>query len=269
MLRMKLAACGVVVLMALLSQTGAYALEYRMKPGLALYQWKEAFDQRTPKESGPIITFDVSVSGFPSTVNPDLSLRSDFQIFLGRVAYDTFAQSLTTPSALTTLNTHTVYLGFSYEGSAGLRLTSGPRVVEPFIGYGLRWWLRHIESASGVSGYQEFYTTIYNRVGVRWQHGVGERHAIFSTVSVDPMLWAREQIDWSSISGETLTLRNGIRPGWTVEFGVRGPTMDGTVYWRATRLGESNAVSCSGGTARCLQPESQQDVIGVNVGFVF
>lgn len=269
MLRIKLAGCGVVVLMSLLFRVEAYALEYRISPGLALYQWREEFDQGTPKESGPLATFGVSVSGFPSTQNPEISLRNDFQIFFGRVAYDTFAQSLTTPSALMPLRTHTLYLGLSYEGSVGLRSTSGPKVIEPFVGLGLRWWERYIESANGVSGYEELYTTIYGRAGIRLQHNVSAGHATYGMVSVDPMLWAREQIDWVRISGDTLTVKNGLRPGWTVEFGVRGATMDGTVYWRATRLGESNAVSCSGGTARCLQPESQQDIIGLNVAFPF
>ncbi|MBI3608985.1 MAG: hypothetical protein HY207_13575 [Nitrospirae bacterium] len=271
MLRINLAVCGVVVpmLMSLLSQAGAYAFEYRMQPGLALYQWKEAFDQGTPKESGPLATFGVSVSGFPSTLNPDVSLRNDFQLFLGRMSYDTFAQSLSTSSVLIPLSTHTVYLGFNYEGTVGFRSAHGPAVIEPFIGLGLRWWDRYIESANGVSGYEELYATMYSRAGIRLQHNVSEGHATYSMVSVDPMLWAREQIDWVRISGDTLTVKNGLRPGWTVEFGVRGPTVDGTVYWRATRFGESNKVACLGGTARCFQPTSTQDIIGLNVAFVF
>ena len=196
-------------------------------------------------------------------------LKTIFFLSLIFSARFTFAQSLSTSPVLTPLSTHTVYLGFNYEGSVGLRSAPGPALIEPFIGLGLRWWERYIESANSVSGYQETYSTLYNRVGIRWQLASDERHAFHSTVSIDPMLWAREQIDWSRLSGETLTVKNGLRPGWTVEFGARGPTMDGTVYWRVTRFGESNKVPCLGGGARCFQPASKQDIIGLNVAFVF
>jgi hypothetical protein len=141
--------------------------------------------------------------------------------------------------------------------------------IEPFLGLGTRWWVRVIESTGSVSGYPETYNTIYGRVGVRGQYGFAGGTALRGLASIDPMLWAQERIDFSDISGERLTVKNGTRPGWTVEVGLRGPTLDGTIYWRATRFGESNGVSCFGGTAVCFQPESKQDIIGLTMGFVF
>ena len=247
----------------------ARGIDYRLEVGLPTYQWKEHFSGETPRESGPLLTLGGYVSGFPWESTPRVTLRGDVEMFLTRVPFSTFAQSLSGPGTVTPLDTHSDYLGFRYEGSLGRRFGSEAAGLEPFLGLGARWWLRYIETKDAVTGYSELYHTLYGRVGVRARRPFGARFLLHGAVSIDPLLWAQERIDWTDISGERLTVRNGKRPGWTIELGVGDGSLDGTVFWRATRFGESDHVSCLGGTSRCFQPESDQDIIGMKLGLAF
>jgi hypothetical protein len=258
-----------IVVIGWFSPGEARAIDYRLEVGMPTYQWKEHFSAGTPRESGPLLTLGGYVSGFPWESAPAATLRGDFEMFLTRVPYSTFTQSLSGPTAVTPVDTHSDYLGFRYEGSLGRRFGSEVTGVEPFLGLGVRWWLRYIETTDAATGYPELYHTLYGRVGVRANRAFGERFLLHGAASIDPLLWAQERIDWTDISGEKLTVRNGKRAGWTIELGVGDGSLDGTVYWRATRLGKSNAVSCLGGTSLCSQPESDQDIIGMKLGFVF
>ena len=243
----------------------ARAIEYQAKVGAAMYSWQEQIGGLTPKELGPALTLGGYIKGFPSSANPGLSLRSDAEMFLAHVNYDTYESFTNAPVTL-----HTNYLGLTYEASAGWRSSDSPNAIEPFIGYGLRWWLRSIQSSDTVSGYPEQYTIIYNRIGLRGGREIRGHTVLHGSVSLDPMLFAREQVDFTSFpSGDTFTVKNGLRPGWTVELGMRGETVDGTISWRATRFGPSNTVSCLQGTAQCHQPESRQDMIGLTLGIFF
>jgi hypothetical protein len=245
----------------------AWAAEYRLDGSVARYQWVEEATPRDVKESGPVLQLGGYVTGFPSEADPTLTLRGDVHLLVGRVNFDTAV--LTSPG--TPVATHTVYVGTSQEGSLGKRISGERGFVEPFIGLAHRWWLRHIESTGTVAGYPEWYRTLYARLGVRWNANLSTHAGVFGVLSVDPMLFAREQIDWTNtIYNQTLRVRNGKRPGWTVEAGLRQGTVDVSVYWQATRFGESNVVSCNVPPSfLCAQPQSDQDIIGLKVGAQF
>ncbi len=258
-----------IVVIGWFSPDEARAIDYRIEVGLPTYQWKEQFSGGTPRESGPMLTLGGYVSAFPWESAPRVTIRGDVEMFLARVPYSTFAQSLSSPGVVTPVDTHSDYLGFRYEGSLGRLFFSEAGWLEPFLGLGARWWLRYIETDDSSKGYSETYHTLYGRVGVRSGRPVGPRFRLHGAVSFDPMLWAQERIDWSDISGEKLTVQNGKRPGWTIELGIGDGWLDGTMYWRATRFGESNRVPCLGGASRCFQPESDQDIIGMKLGLKF
>ena len=57
--------------------------------------------------------------------------------------------------------------------------------------------------------------------------------------------------------------------GLKFEGGAGWTHLEATVYWQATRFGKSNEVVSSGCPTGCLQPKSDQDVVGIKVGFVF
>lgn len=245
----------------------AWAVEYRLDGSVAAYRWVEHTGSLDVKESGPVLQLGGYVSGFPSEADPTLTLRGDVHLLVGRVNFDTAL--LTSPG--TPVATHTVYVGTTQEGSLGKRIGGERGFVEPFVGLAYRWWLRQIESTDTVTGYPEWYRTLYARLGVRWNANLSAHVGVFGVLSVDPMLFAQEQVDWTNtIYNQTLTVRNGKRPGWTVEAGLRQGTVDLSAYWQATRFGESNSVACNVPPAfRCGQPQSDQDIIGLKVGAQF
>jgi hypothetical protein len=260
----------------------AWAVEYRLDGSVAAYRWVEDFGSRSVKEFGPVLQLGGYVSGSPSTSFLPLTLRGDVRMLVGQVGYDTFEQDLIT-GALRPTKIDTSYLGFTQEGAIGLREGIESGYLEPFLGLGYRWWWRNIGSSAG---YTELYRLIYGRIGVRTEHGLGGALKFHTTFSLDPLLRAREQIDLTGsafndpnfggvlVEGQRVTVKNGTRPGWTVEMGIRQDTIDVTGYWQAVRLAESNIVMCydsavPAARVLCSQPESHQDIFGLRVGVAF
>lgn len=243
----------------------SHGADYRVEASLAAYQWVEATEPIAVEESGLMVTVGGWVSGSPTVQQPAIRLRGEVEFFTGWVGFDT--AFLTAPDV--GVSTHTLYFGSRQEGSMGWRFGSSHSSIEPFVGIGLRSWLRSIQSNSTVQGYPEFYRTVYTRLGLRGAH-VLHGKGVYGVASVDPLIWARETIDLTeTIYNETLKVRNGKQVGWTLEVGLQFLTLDLGLYWRATRLGESNIVSCNVSASGCLQPRSDQDLIGLKVGWVF
>ncbi len=263
-------------------EISTWAVEYRLEGSIAQYRWVEDFAPEDIEERGPVVQLGGYVSGFPSAVNPALTLRGDVRMLLGRVTFETFDQDLNT-GALTPVTTHTSYLGFTQEGSMGLRgATERGGHLEPFIGLGYRWWWRDI---GGATGYVEYYRLIYGRIGLRTEHKLDDNSKFRMTLSIDPLLWARERIDLSRFSyidsnsglplqGREVSVRNGLRPGWTIEMGLGRGNVDLTGYWHALRLAQSNDVVCFTSInpsvrGLCHQPPSFQDIFGLRLGVAF
>jgi hypothetical protein len=263
-------------------------MEYRLEGSAAHYRWVEDFQPDDIEERGPVFQLGGYVTGFPSTANPALTLRGDVRMFFGRVTFETFNLDLGTGST-TPVTTRTSYLGFTQEGSVGLRgSTRNSGYVEPFVGLGHRWWLRDI---GGDTGYPEYYRQIYGRVGLRTENTLGASGGgagpvkLRVTLSIDPQLWARERIDLSEfafmdsgsgllLQGRELTVKNGLRPGWTTEIGLRRGQVDITGYWQAVRFAKSDEVVCFTSSSpsvqvRCHQPRSSQDIFGLRLGIAF
>jgi hypothetical protein len=241
------------------------AIEYGLDVGEAYYNWKEYTRCGTVEESGSMWTLGGYVAGAPFANVQPLRLRSDVEVFSGRVFYDTYYG--TVPAC----NPDTVdsnYLGFRGEGSAGWHMTFSQMQVEPFVSLAYRGWRRSV-GTDIAQGYPEWYRTLYGRIGVRADYILPWGMTFHSTFSFDPMLWVEEEIDWMTISGETLVVKNGRRVGWTIESGLQWRSLKATAYWQATRLGKSNEVSCQGGASICFQPKSIQDIIGFKLGYLF
>jgi hypothetical protein len=205
------------------------------------------------------------VSGSPAATVPPLILRGDVRAMIGRVNFDTALIS----SPGTAVSTRTSYLGFIQEGSVGWRVTGPGGRAEPFLGVAYRWWLRNIESTANVQGYPEWYYTVVGRVGLRWDQTATTRWNVYGVFSADPLLWAREVIDLTDATGEALYVENGLNTGWTVELGLRQRHAIVGLFWQAVRFGESNVVPCSLSVTGCLQPKSDQDIIGLKAGVTY
>jgi hypothetical protein len=120
-----------------------------------------------------------------------------------------------------------------------------------------------------VQGYPEWYYTIVGRLGLRLDQTEAVGWRWYGVVSADPMLWATEVIDLTDATGEALYVENGLNIGWTLELGVRQGKADVGLFWQAVRFGESNVVACSLSSSGCVQPKSDQDILGVKFGVSF
>jgi hypothetical protein len=262
--------CGLTIGLALTAQP-AQAVEAQLDATLAAYRWIEHPPQvdPPPEETGPMLLLGGFIAGSPVAARPQLTLRGEARLMLGRVQYDTAL--ISSPS--TRVSTHTGYAGLTQEGSVGWRM-SGPRWrVEPFLGVAYRWWLRNIESTGNVSGYPEWYHTIVGRVGLRLEQtppgprpksAVAEPIRVYGALSADPLLWSQEVVDLTDVGSTSVVLSNGLRVGWTLEAGLRQAGASVGVFWQAVRFGESNVVPPG-----VLQPESSQDILGLKVAASF
>lgn len=257
-----------------------WAVEYRLEGDVAAYRWVEDLGSIEVKESGPVFQFGGYVSAAPSKSAAAMTLRGDLRVLVGQVDYEGFNQDLST-GALTPATTDTTYLGITPEVSVGLRQGVESGYLEPFVGLGYRWWWRDI---GGNTGYPEYYNLIYSRLGLRMEHEIAGNLKFHSTFSVDPVLWARETIDLTEsafldsggalVQGQRFTVKNGLRPGWTIEVGLQQARVNLTGYWQAVRIDESNSVRCydsvnPASRRSCFQPKSQQDIFGLRVGLSF
>lgn len=264
-MRVFLAVSSLVLVVLAWSVQPARALEYRLDAMLAAYRWVEDVAPIYPEELGPMVILGGFLSGSPSARAPELTLRGDVRVMLGWVGYNTALIS----DPATGVSTDTLYAGMVHEGSVGWRKMHGSWRVEPFAGIAYRWWLRDIQSSGSVQGYPEWYHTIVGRLGLRLDQIEGAGWRLYGVVSADPMLWATEVIDLTEATGEALYVENGKNVGWTLELGVRQARGDIGLFWQAVRLGESNVVACSFPGGGCLQPKSDQDILGVKFGVTF
>lgn len=259
-----------------------WAVEYRLEGSIAAYRWVEDVEPLSAEESGPVLQLGGYVGNAPGPADAPVTVRGDVRLLLGHVGFDTYNVDLSSGST-TPIHTNSTYLGLTQEGSIGYRHRGGETTgsVEPFMGLGYRWWWREI---GGGSGYGEYYRLLYGRLGVRTDHPFSPTASFRMTLSIDPVLWAREKVDLSDFAyprsgttfqGQRVTLKNGRRSGWTLELTLRQGNLDLTGFWQAVRLGESNHVGCFESASplvaddECWQPESTQDLFGVRVGVSF
>jgi hypothetical protein len=256
-----------------------FALEISVAPGFMYYTWVEHLPGGDVKESGYLPTLSGSITGVPLKRDiPELRLNFDANSFYGKVDYDTRTQSGTPVS------TDSSYWGFTLDGRAGWRMRAlDQSYVEPFIGLAYDLWVRDIENTTfptsmppfigTAQGYTELYQVLHGRIGiqssvslkVKSMFGIKTRKAVDSIIqfsfSLDPTLWAREQIDYPGVG--RVVLQNGRRLGWTIEGGILWWHLEAKSYWWATRFDTSNQVS------GLSQPKSDQDMVGFKIGYQF
>lgn len=247
-----------------------WAVETGVDATLAFYRWEEytppggGIDPIDPLETGPMVLIGGWLRGAPSKTHAPLRLRGDIRLLAGDVNYDTALLAAPTVPR----STRSTYFGSIQEASIGWRVQRAGGVFEPFAGLAYRWWLRSIESNSTVTGYDEWYQLLVLKIGARGELLMSDRNALYVEFSGDPVLWAKESIDGLAPS-EVLQVENGKRLGWTVETGFRTRSFNVGLYWQAVRLGESS-VDCISGTTSCfVQPQSDQDIVGLRFGGSF
>lgn len=224
------------------------------------FTWKE-YDSGSQllKESGPIYGLGVSAK---SDIAKSLTLKAKGELFGGSIDYDGQTQ------AGTPVKTDTDYFGFKGEVDGGWKIIEKEESsFEPFVGLGVRRWTRDIQSTGSVIGYEETWTSIYARLGIRGDHTYPNKLKVFAEAAVKLPIDNENEIDWSSFGVGDVTVEPGNKASFFAEAGLKWKKFKSSIFYEGMRFSKSDIVTVSG--ISIYQPESEADIFGANVGMSF
>lgn len=262
--------CATMLLLIVLFVVPAYAFEaaHDLYGQVQSFTWKE-FDggERLLKESGPL--YAIGYRGDYQFVNM-LTLSPRAEVFGGEVDYD--GQACNPLSGVCfPVDTDTNYLGYKTEVDIGLRFMVHESVFfEPFGGLGYRWWRRDIENTSDALGTTEIWRIFYWRLGLRGDYEVKDvRTFVEATIKLPIVNRERvEDIGCFLGSCRDVDLEPGKRNAYYTEVGMRYGSFKAVLFYEGLRFSES-AVEGIGGGFGVLQPASEADIYGINMGWSF
>jgi hypothetical protein len=266
---------GIFAILCLLAAFPAAAAEsgslkeLYIYPSFQYFTWEEFHSgRRLLKETGPLFGAGAAFLFEGPKLdgcNP-LTFKGKAELFGSVVDYDGETQ----PPNTLPVKTDITYFGTKGEFDLGWRYTVGFLFLEPFGGAGIRWWLRDIHDSTAtdtsgntvpVSGYQENWFSAYARVGLRGGYAVAKDFRIFAEAGAKYPFYTQNSVDFLGVGQVT------VKPGgeWSAfaEVGARYKWFRPSVFYEGFRYSDSPAVS------GLFQPQSESDIIGVNLGFAF
>lgn len=241
--------------------------------GVEYYTWEE-FDgsgSRLLSESGPRGTLSLSI-GNANRRTPGFVYRIDGRGYYGDISYD----GKTQPAPSVKVQSDTRYIGGQAEFTGGYRFVDvlPATSLDVLASGGLSKWQRKIfdtQTAGGtpVSGSTENYRVFYVKAGVGLFHVLG-RWSHYLQLGVKEPVDIREDAHFSGSSVVVNPRRHiSFYLSWEIDrlnarqqrtFGV-------TIYYDSLRLDQSPSVRV--GSDVVYQPESHQNMLGVQVGYYF
>jgi hypothetical protein len=235
--------------------------------GVESFRWREFGDdkQQLLEEKGPRLrvgaAWDFTGQGASQAI-----YRLEGAVYLGQVSYDGQACLISNPSQCVPLQTDTNYLGLNLEALGGVRLGSRVRGLEFFGAAGLDQWLRDLTSGIDASGTpvgsaQEHYFILNTKAGAGFFHQPGN--------------WSyqlRGGMKYPFFTYETTSDNVSVQPrgrgSWfataRMDFGLSSRTPMGfMLYYDSYRFQPSDTTPLSGTNLVVWQPESKQDVFGM------
>lgn len=227
------------------------------------------------RETGPL--FGVGFS-YQAVFSNHLIFTPTIELFGGKVDYDGQACNPTTDTCIAA-TTDVRYFGIKLEGDLGMRFGEPANFsVEPFVGFGLRSWLRDIADGtaadgSPTAGYSEDWFVLTGRLGARAAMGVGEKSQVFVQGGVKLPIYNSTTAYVSDLgySNDT-TVEPGKKISFFAETGVRADRFKASLFYESLRFKKSNfdhSTFLNGSTFIFWQPESSMDLFGVKLGMVF
>ena len=249
--------------------------EWYLYPSLQYFSWSEYFGGRQLlQEEGPLFGLGGG-AGF-DLYRKSLMLRARGEMFGGDVHYRGQTQVNPNP-ALSQLpvKTSVIYFGTKLETDIGWRMRPADFSVEPFAGLGYRWWLRSLEDTTAVDGsgnqvqvggYTEYWQTLYSRIGLRGSYDPAGDLSFFAEAGGKYPFLNRNSTEFPGAG--TVTLKP--EPRWSAfsEIGVSSGRLRAALFYEGFRFGQSPVVPVGGGIG-LLQPKTDSDIFGVNVGWTF
>ncbi|MFH1076843.1 MAG: hypothetical protein V1753_08425 [Pseudomonadota bacterium] len=220
------------------------------------FNWKELDDDGVEllEESGQIL--GVGADAWLD-ITEQFIIKLNVGLFGGDIDYDGQTQGGTP------VKSNTEYVGMKMECDAGVRWTSAPLeqgFLMPFLGIGYRRWDRTINSTDFAVGYTETWTTLYGRLGIHGDYPLTGQTRILGEIGVKPSLLTENDVN---IFGYGVTLKPGNETSLFGEIGIQWPRIKTTLTYEGMKFSKSDVEDGA------YQPESQADIIGVEVGIVF
>jgi len=249
--------------------------EFYVAPTFSYFTWKEhgPLGEQLVKETGPL--FGVS-SGVRSTLlrsasGQTLTLSGKLDVYGGVVNYEGHTQA---PSFLP-VSTDVNYFGTRLGCDVGWGIPVSGSTVEPFAGFGYRFWLRDLNSTTTfdgrgalipVAGTTEYWQDFSTRLGIRWYNiPITTEWLLFAEGGATFPLYAGNTIDLNGFGNVTVEPQGQ----WSAfaEAGVRYQRLRLAVTFEEQRYSQSPAVFV--GPYYVYQPASTGEYLGFSVGYCF
>lgn len=262
---MKTAVLAVVLSVCFALPASAGSLEV-LTPYLSVqhFSWQERNGGRQLlKESGPLFSGGVLLG---AVTDSSLTLRGKAEVFGGEVDYDGETQA---PDPVP-VRTEVGYFGSRQEFDLGYRISTGGLQFEPFGGAGYRWWLRRLQdgtSATGqqVSGYTEWWQTVYGRLGARGRYQLPSGLFLVAEGGAKYPFYTGNSVDFANAG--TVTFRPGGEWSGFAEAGITGSRLKVVFFYEGFRFSESPQKQVS--DQFFFQPASTSDILGLSLGWAF
>jgi hypothetical protein len=245
------------------SETPAAAPDRNATFSLVLrdFTWQEDF---TPdlelEESGLLIGLRLAVD-LPA--GPAWRLRAQGEFYVGDVDYDGFLFNALGQVRPYTSTTRYAGVGGTLDAAYPL-FTRSDWTLLPLAGLGAEYWLRRLDDG-GESGYDEYWLTLFARLGARIEH----------TLQADALLFAEAAFilpffnyEWAvdvPLADDTIELEPGEETGYRFEAGFHQGRFALTFFHERISFAESPPDS----TGNFFQPASRRELTGLQAGLRF
>jgi hypothetical protein len=243
--------------------------------GVEQFRWREIDTDKREllEESGQRYSVAVNYDNL-RRLNSGSVYSVGGKLYLGAVDYDGETQLTSIPVQSTT-----TYFGMQVDALGGYRFASHLHGLDILAGGGLDFWWRSIDDTyvpglGQVYGGDEVYRALYAKVGLGYFHEMGKaRHYVQAGLKYPFYVYEYGYQDYA----DDLTLNPKGRVSFFAkyqwEFG--GTTLSrwgATLYYDSYRFSQSDAeIMTANGVpiAIAWQPESHQDVYGLQIGLYF
>jgi hypothetical protein len=191
------------------------------------------------------------------------------ELFGGIVDYDGQTQGPDNLPVKTDVN----YFGTREEVDLGWRIYQQRLAVEPFFGFGARWWLRDLDDSHAVdrtgtpvmvNGYTEDWRSFYLRLGGRLDLAVADEWRIFAEGGAKFPFYTENVVN---VSGDDITIKPDGAWSAFAEAGVRFKKLKLSAFYEGFRYDQSPGVVV--GKFQFFQPVSKSDIFGLRAGWAF
>ena len=226
------------------------------------FNWQEDLTDGTSLEESGIIP-GLAIDGH-SALESDLALHYRAQLFAGTVDYDGYIISL--DGTKEPYKSDTRYYGINGDFDASLNIADSQEMqVRPFGGIGSRFWLRELDYG-GQFGYDEYWLTIYMRMGCRFQYigHTGNRWYALAALKL-PVYNYEWVFNIPFAPDEEVELKPKKKTGYQLEAGMSHGRLVIAVFYEALNFGKSDPDK----TNTFFQPASEMRLAGIRAGISF